>query len=222
MEWRVSDRPVAYGDAVDFMELRAAAIREGIAPETIWLVEHPPVYTAGTSARPEDLLDDGGIPVVASGRGGRFTYHGPGQRVIYVMLDLRRRGCDVRRFVSGLEDWIIRALARFNVRGERRPGQVGIWIDRGRHGGRPGEEAKIAAIGVRVRRWVTYHGAALNVDLDLAPFAGILPCGIADLGVTSLLELGVTAGIADVDLALMATFAEAFGISSDADVPVPA
>lgn len=214
IEWRISDRPVPYAGAVAFMELRADDIRADRAPETVWLLEHPAIYTAGSSARPEELLEARGIPVVRTGRGGRFTYHGPGQRVVYVMLDLRRRGSDVRRFVRSLEEWIVRALARFNVRGERRQGRVGIWIDRGRHGGRAGEEAKIAAIGVRVRRWVTFHGAALNVDLDLAPFSGIVPCGISGYGVTSLLDLGVTAAAPDVDLALMETFAEAFGAAA--------
>ncbi|MEQ8695656.1 MAG: lipoyl(octanoyl) transferase LipB, partial [Bauldia litoralis] len=161
-EWRISDAPVDYAQAVAEMEARAAAIRAGEAPELVWLLEHPPLFTAGTSARDEDLLDDLGLPVHRTGRGGQFTYHGPGQRVAYVMLDLDRRGRDLRRYVSNLESWVIDTLARFSVTGERRPGRVGIWVDRSRDLG-PGREDKIAAIGVRVRRWVTYHGIALNV-----------------------------------------------------------
>ncbi len=185
-----------------------AAIRAGTAPETVWLLEHPPLYTAGTSAEPGDLLDAAGLPVYQAGRGGKFTWHGPGQRVAYVMLDLKRHGSDVRAFVCRLEDWMIATLARFNVRGERRPGRVGIWVDRG--GGR---EDKIGAIGVRVRHWVTYHGASLNIDCDLTQFRGIVPCGISgpQFGVTSLLDLGVAAPMSVVDAALMASFADVFG-----------
>ena len=206
VEWRISDAPVAYPEAVAFMEERVAAIREGRAAELVWLLEHPPLYTAGTSARPEELLDAGRFPVYRTGRGGRHTYHGPGQRVAYVMLDLRQRGADVRNYVHALEDWVIAALARFNIRGERRAGRVGIWVDRG--GGR---EEKIAAIGVRVRRWVSFHGIALNVDPDLGHFSGIVPCGIAEHGVTSLAALGIPASMPEVDMALKASFAETFG-----------
>lgn len=210
IEWRISDHPVAYPEAVAFMERRVQDIREGRAPETVWLLEHPPLYTAGTSADPSELLQPGRFPVYPTGRGGRYTYHGPGQRIAYVMLDLTKRGQDIRRFVHDLEDWLIAALARFNVKGERRPGRVGIWVDLARHGGAPGSEAKIAAIGVRVRRWVTFHGVALNVDPDLTHFGGIVPCGIAEHGVTSLLDLGQTATPMDADIALRETFAEVF------------
>ena len=208
VEWRFSDAPVAYPDAVAAMEDRVAAIRAGSAPDLVWLLEHPPLYTAGTSARPEDLLDHRRFPVYPTGRGGQHTYHGPGQRVGYVMLDLKRRGADVRAYVHQLEDWLIATLARFNVKGERRDGRVGIWVARG--GGR---EDKIAAIGVRVRHWVTYHGVALNVDCDLSHFAGIVPCGIAtpQFGVTSLLDLGITATMSDVDVATREAFDEVFG-----------
>jgi len=187
------------------MEARAAQIRAGTAGELVWLLEHPPLYTAGTSARPEDLLSPGRFPVHASGRGGQFTYHGPGQRVGYVMLDLERRRRDLRLYVACLEQWIILALARFGVRGERRPGRVGIWVVRP-----GGGEQKIAAIGVRVRRWVTMHGLAINVAPDLEHFSGIVPCGIADKGVTSFADLGIAAGLAELDAALEASFDEAF------------
>ncbi len=210
VEWRVAEGLVAYPDAVAFMEGRVAEIRAGRAAELVWLLEHPPLYTAGTSADDADLLDPGRFPVYRSGRGGQFTYHGPGQRVAYVMLDLDRRGRDLRRFVRDLESWIIATLARFNVAGERRDGRVGIWIDRGRHSGPAGREDKIAAIGVRVRRWVTYHGIALNVEPDLAHYEGIVPCGIAGHGVTSLVDLGLPVTLADVDVALRAAFEEVF------------
>ena len=206
IEWRVDDAPVAYPDAVAVMEDRVAAIRAGHAAEMVWLLEHPPLYTAGTSARQEDLLDGGRFPVYRTGRGGQFTYHGPGQRVAYVMLDLKRRGGDVRGFVHGLEEWLIRTLAHFNVTGLRRDGRVGIWVDRG--GGR---EDKIAAIGVRVRRWVTYHGVSLNVEPELDHFSGIVPCGIREHGVTSLADLGLPVAMADADVALRAAFEEVFG-----------
>ena len=205
IEWRTSVNPVEYRAAVEEMEGRVAAIRAGTAAELVWLLEHPPLYTAGTSAREEELLDPGSLPVYRSGRGGRYTYHGPGQRIAYVMLDLRRRGQDVRCYVHQLEEWIIRSLAYFGVRGERREGRVGIWVEQ--PGGR---EAKIAAVGVRVRQWVTYHGMALNVDPELDYFRGIIPCGIAEHGVTSLAALGVGATISDVDAALRLTFREAF------------
>ena len=203
IEWRTSPDPVDYPDAVDTMEARVAAIRAGTAPELVWLLEHPPLYTAGTSAAAGELLDPGRFPVYRAGRGGRYTYHGPGQRIVYVMLDLARRGDDIHCYVHHLEDWIIQTLARFGVAGERREGRVGVWVSR------DGAEAKIAAIGVRVRRWVTYHGMALNVMPDLDHYRGIVPCGISEHGVTSLAALGVPAAMAEVDAALRATFAEA-------------
>jgi lipoyl(octanoyl) transferase len=208
VEWRADDGLVAYDAAVAGMERRVAAIAAGEAPEMVWLLQHPPLYTAGTSARDEDLLAPGRFPVHRTGRGGQFTYHGPGQRVAYVMLDLRRRGADVRRFVCDLEDWIIRALATFNVKGERRDGRVGIWVARG--GGR---EDKIAAIGVRIRRWVSFHGIAINVEPELEHFSGIVPCGIAgaNYGVTSLVDLGLPVTMPDLDVALKETFPEVFG-----------
>jgi lipoyl(octanoyl) transferase len=197
------------------MEARVAAIRAGTARELVWLLEHPPLYTAGTSAKPGDLLVNDRFPVFATGRGGQYTYHGPGQRVGYVMLDLKRRGPDLRRFVRDLEEWLIVTLARFGVAGERRPGRVGIWVARG--GGR---EDKIAAIGVRVRHWVSYHGVALNRDPDLEHFSGIVPCGIAGspeepFGVTSLAALGVAVDNAALDAALRASFPEVFGEGGD-------
>ncbi len=210
----ILDRPVAarvapgrvdYALAVASMEAHVAALHAGEADELLWLVEHDHVYTAGTSAAPDELLAADGIPVVATGRGGRFTYHGPGQRVGYVMLDLKRRKPDVRVFVHDLEEWLIRTLARLDVVGERRAGRVGIWV------ATPTGEAKIAAIGVRVRRWVTYHGVALNVAPDLRRFAGIVPCGLAGFGVTSLAALGRTADGRVVDRALLAAFEEVFG-----------
>ena len=202
IDWRITAEPVAYENAVAHMEAHVAAIRAGTAPEAVWLLEHPPLYTAGTSARGEDLLDPHRFPVYRSGRGGQYTYHGPGQRIAYVMLDLARRGPDVRAFVFGLEQWIIDTLAEFAVIGERRDGRVGIWVDRG-----AGREDKIAAIGVRVRRWVTFHGIAVNVAPDLSHYAGIVPCGIAEHGVTSLADLGVAATMDDVDAALRRHFA---------------
>ena len=210
LEWRFDDRPVAYPDALARMEARVAEIRAGTAPEMVWLLEHPPLYTAGTSARAQDLLDPGRLPVYRSGRGGQYTYHGPGQRVAYVMLDLKRRGCDVRAFVRDLEDWLIATLARFNVTGERRAGRVGIWVDRGK-----GREDKIAAIGLRIRRWVSYHGVALNVEPDLSHFDGIVPCGIHEAGVTSLVDLGLPVAMEDVDMALQAAFEEVFGVATE-------
>ncbi len=209
VEWRISERPQAYPEAVAAMEARVAEIRAGRAPELVWLLEHPPLYTAGTSADDADLVDPDRFPVYRTGRGGQYTYHGPGQRVAYVMLDLQRRGGDLRRYVGDLEDWLIRALARFNVKGERRAGRVGIWIDRD-----TGREDKIAAIGVRVRRWVTYHGIALNVEPDLGHFEGIVPCGVRAHGVTSLVDLGLPVTLADVDVALKAAFEEVFGLET--------
>jgi lipoyl(octanoyl) transferase len=205
-EWRMSEAPVEYPDAVADMERRVALIHAGRAREQIWLLEHPPLYTAGTSAKDADLLEPGRFPVHQSGRGGQYTYHGPGQRVGYVMLDLKRRECDIRAYVRGLEDWLIATLARFNVKGERRPGRVGIWVDRG-----AGREDKIAAIGVRVRHWISYHGVSLNLDPELAHFEGIVPCGVAEHGVTSLLELGLPVTMKDLDVALMAAWEEVFG-----------
>jgi lipoyl(octanoyl) transferase len=204
-DWKFSDHPVDYPDALDFMEKRAAAIASGDARECIWLLEHPPLYTAGTSADASDLVSPDRFPVYETGRGGQYTYHGPGQRVGYVMLDLGRRGRDVRAFVHALEEWIIRTLFKFNVIGERREGRVGIWVDRG-----DGREDKIAAIGVRLRKWVSFHGIAINVDPELEHFSGIVPCGISEHGVTSLLDLGITASATDVDNALMETFPEIF------------
>jgi lipoyl(octanoyl) transferase len=210
VEWRAATAPVAYPDAVAAMQARAAAIADGAAPELVWLLEHPPLYTAGTSARSGDLID-ARFPVFASGRGGQFTYHGPGQRVAYVMLDLKRRGPDVRRYVASLEEWLIRTLAAFNVRGERREDRVGVWVRRPDKG--PEHEDKIAAIGVRLKRWVSFHGIALNVEPDLAHFSGIVPCGVADprYGVTSLVDLGLPVTMDDVDAALHQTFGEVFG-----------
>jgi lipoyl(octanoyl) transferase len=214
VEWRISDRLVPYQDAVAEMEARIAAIREGRARELVWLLEHSPLYTAGTSARPGDLLDPARLPVHRTGRGGQYTYHGPGQRVAYVMLDLERWGRDVRCHVWRLEEWIVTTLARFNIRGERRDGRVGVWVA-GRPGEPGGSEDKIAAIGVRVRRWVTYHGLALNVDPDLDHYRGIIPCGIDPAAsghdVTSLARLGIIVSMEEVDMALRATFEEVFG-----------
>jgi len=204
-EWVVREGLLPYPEAVAEMEARAEAIAEGTSNERVWLVEHPPIYTAGTSAHDEDLLD-ARFPVFRAGRGGQFTYHGPGQRVGYVMLDLKRRKPDVRAYVHDLEEWLIRTLAQFNVRGERREGRVGIWV--ARDGGR---EDKIAAIGVRIRRWVTFHGVSLNVEPDLSHFTGIVPCGISEHGVTSLVDLGIPATMADVDVAMKQAFAGVFG-----------
>jgi lipoyl(octanoyl) transferase len=213
LEWRISEGLVPYEQAVAEMEARADAIRAGTASELVWLLEHPPLYTAGTSARPQDLLE-ARFPVHPTRRGGQYTYHGPGQRVVYVLLDLDRRGRDVRRFVCGLEDWVMATLARFNVRGERRPGRVGVWVVRPDRApgpdGAPAED-KIAAVGVRLKRWVSLHGLAINVEPDLTHFAGIVPCGITGHGVTSLADLGLTATMADVDVALRACFGETIG-----------
>ena len=213
VEWRISDTPVPYVRAVAEMEARATAIAEGTAGELIWLLEHPPLYTAGTSARPEDLRDPERFEVFETRRGGQYIYHGPGQRVVYVMLDLDRRGRDVRRFVAALEAWVIAALAEFNVTGVIRPGRVGVWVvrdDKPRGAdGLPAED-KIAAIGVRLRKWVSFHGLAINVDPDLAHYDGIVPCGIAEHGVTSLVDLGLPVTLGDLDVALQKTFAQAF------------
>jgi lipoyl(octanoyl) transferase len=205
VEWRTSETPVDYPAAVAEMEQRVAAIRAGTAAELAWLLEHPPLYTAGTSARAEELIEPSRLPVFRTGRGGRYTYHGPGQRIAYLMLDLRRRGQDVRCYVHQLEEWIISVLARFGVDGERRDGRVGIWVVQP-----SGNEAKIAAIGVRVRQWVTYHGVALNVDPELDNYHGIIPCGIAEHGVTSLAALGIRATMQEVDAALRCSFEQVF------------
>jgi lipoyl(octanoyl) transferase len=216
LDWHTAPGLTPYGDAVAAMQERVAAIRAGTASEQVLLVEHPPLYTAGTSARPDELTDPNRFPTHAAGRGGQWTYHGPGQRVAYVMLDLMRPhnsvpARDVRCYVHGLETWLIRALARFGVRGERRPGRVGIWV-----ADTPATEAKIAAIGVRVSRWVSWHGVALNVAPDLSHYAGIVPCGIAEHGVTSLQALGVAATMAEVDAALRAAWDEVFSLSDSA------
>ena len=195
------------------MEARAAAIAEGRAPEAIWLLEHPPLYTAGTSSRPADLTEPDRFPVFVAGRGGQYTYHGPGQRVAYVMLDLNTRGRDVRRFVQALEGWVIGTLAAFNVKGERREGRVGVWVvrpDRPGLNGAPAED-KIAAIGVKLRRWVSFHGLSINVEPDLSHFSGIVPCGIREHGVTSLVDLGLPVTMADLDAALLVEFPRHFG-----------
>jgi lipoyl(octanoyl) transferase len=204
VEWRVAEGLVPYETATAAMEARVAAIHAGTAPELVWLVEHPPLYTAGTSAVAADLLEPGRLPVFRTGRGGQYTYHGPGQRVAYVMLDLTKRGRDVGCHVWRLEEWMIRVLAVFCITGERREGRVGVWVNRGAH------DDKIGAIGVRVRRWITYHGLALNVDPDLGNYAGIIPCGISGHGVTSLAALDVKATMEDVDAALRDTFDEVF------------
>ena len=205
VEWRTSADLVAYPEALAAMEERVTAIRDHGAPELVWLLEHPPLYTAGTSAAPDELLDAARFPVYAAGRGGRYTYHGPGQRIAYLMLDLKRRGGDIRRYVHLLEELAIRTLAEFGVRGERREGRIGIWVVLG-----DGSEAKIGAIGVRVRRWVSYHGLALNLRPDLRHFQGIVPCGISEYGVTSLAALGVRAELAELDAALRRSFADLF------------
>ncbi|HVJ43096.1 MAG TPA: lipoyl(octanoyl) transferase LipB [Dongiaceae bacterium] len=210
VDWRISDELVPYPEAMAEMEARVQAIITGEAPEQVWLLEHPPLYTAGTSARDGDLLAPGRFPVYATGRGGQYTYHGPGQRIAYVMLDLNQRGQDLRRYVHDLEEWVIRTLDRLNIRGERRQGRVGIWVADGTR------EDKIAAIGVRVRRWVTFHGIAINVDPELSHFGGIVPCGIRateaqPFGVTSIARLGQIISLPEVDMVLRETFAEIFG-----------
>lgn len=223
VEWRIAGEPVPYETALRTMDERVAAIAAGRAPELVWLLEHPPLYTAGTSARAADLRE-ARFPVYEAGRGGQLTYHGPGQRVAYVMLDLRRRGPDLRRFVATLEEWLIRTLAAFNVRGERREDRIGVWVrrpDKGAGFGASfgaGFEDKIAALGIRVRQWVTLHGISLNVEPDLSHFGGIVPCGISEAryGVTSLADLGLTATMDDVDLALRREFEALFGATADA------
>jgi lipoyl(octanoyl) transferase len=210
VEWLIAEAPVPYLEAVEAMESRVEAIAAGHAPELVWLLEHPPLYTSGTSGQAGDLLDPR-FPLFSTGRGGQLTYHGPGQRVAYVMLDLKRRRPDVRAYVAALEQWIIATLAAFNVRGERREDRVGVWVARPDKG--VGFEDKIAAIGVRLRRWVSFHGIAINVEPDLSHFAAIVPCGISDprYGVTSLVDLGLPVTMTDLDVALRAAFAEVFG-----------
>ncbi len=209
MVWRVSEGLVGYADAVAWMEARAAAIAKGEADECVWLLEHPPLYTAGTSAKGADLVAPERFPVHATGRGGQYTYHGPGQRVAYVMLDLNRRRTDLRAYVACLEAWLIATLDAFNVRAERREDRVGVWVRRPERGA--GVEDKVAAIGIRVRRWVSFHGISLNVEPDLSHFAGIVPCGVREHGVTSLADLGRIVSLAEVDMQLRAAFEPIFG-----------
>ena len=220
VDWAVSPEPVGYAAAVAAMEARVAAIAAGEAGELVWLLEHPPLYTAGTSARPGDLLMPDRFPVHATGRGGEYTYHGPGQRVAYVMLDLTRRGRDARKFVCNLEKWLIASAAAFNVEAGTREGRIGVWVERGAENGR-GREDKIAAIGVRLRRWVSFHGIAFNVAPDLSHFGGITPCGISNplYGVTSLADLGIDVSMAEFDTALHLAFTEVFGAARRAAPP---
>jgi len=218
VEWAIAEGLTGYDEAVAFMEARAAAIADGRAPELVWLVEHPPLYTAGTSARTEDLVEPDRFPVFQSGRGGQYTYHGPGQRVAYVMLDLKRRQPDLRRYVAALEAWLIAALAEFNIRGERREDRVGVWVRRPEKGA--SVEDKVAAIGIRVRRWVSFHGISLNVEPDLSHFSGIVPCGVRQHGVTSLVDLGIPVTMPEVDAVLRGTFEEIFGPTERAEAPL--
>ena len=208
VEWLTAAEPVPYEMALAAMDTRAAAIADGLAPESVWLLEHPPLYTAGTSAKPGDLIDATRFPVHRAGRGGQYTYHGPGQRVAYVMLDLARRGQDVRAFVRGLEAWIIATLAEFGVAGETRANRVGVWVPR-----EGGAKDKIAAIGIRVRRWVSYHGIAINVAPELGHFSGIVPCGVTGHGVTSLADLGLATTMAELDAALRAALGDSGAVS---------
>ncbi len=210
-EWIVAPSPVPYPEALAFMETRVAAIHDGSAREMVWLVEHPPLYTAGVSAKKEDLIAPDRFEVFDAGRGGQYTYHGPGQRVVYVMLDLNTRRKDVRAFVEALEQWIIATLWRFNVEGHIRDGRVGVWVERKDKGYEPLTEDKIAAIGIKLRRWVSFHGISLNVEPDLSHFDGIVPCGITEHGVTSLLDLGLPVTMDDVDYALKSSFEAIFG-----------
>ena len=218
VDWALSRTPVEYPQAVQIMQARAADIASGRGRELVWLLEHPPIYTAGTSASDDELLAPGRLPVFRTGRGGRLTYHGPGQRIAYAMLDLKQRGGDVRAFVAALEEWLIGTLAEFGVVGEVRPGRVGVWVRRPDKG--PGVEGKIAAIGLRVTRWVSLHGVSLNVAPDLDHYAGIVPCGIADQGVTSLADLGVPQPMEVVDNALRRHFEARFGPTIDAHDPL--
>jgi lipoyl(octanoyl) transferase len=207
VRWEIASAPVSYEDAIARMNREVAAIAKGEASELVWLLEHPALYTAGTSARDSDLISPSRFPVHVTGRGGQYTYHGPGQRVAYVMLDLKKRGQDVRAFVAGLENWLIVTLDRFSVRGERREDRVGVWVKREKR------EDKIAAIGIRVRHWVSFHGISLNVDPDLSHFDGIIPCGVSEHGVTSLVDLGLPVSMADLDVALKVSFERIFGNS---------
>jgi lipoyl(octanoyl) transferase len=216
--WAVSTAPVPYPEAVAAMHARVEAILEGGAGELVWLLEHPPLYTAGVSAKPADLIDPDRFPVFETERGGQFTYHGPGQRVAYVMLDLRERGRDVRKFVQSLEAWVIGALHEFNVEGQVRQGRVGVWVER-RTPGLPPREDKIAAIGVKLRRWVSFHGISLNVEPELAHFSGIVPCGISEHGVTSLVDLGLPVSLQEADAALRLSFERVFGATIAGDPP---
>ena len=214
VEWITTDGLTGYDEALAFMEARAAAIAAGEAEECIWLLEHPPLYTAGTSARREDLRDPDRFPVHDTRRGGQYTYHGPGQRVAYVMLNVGERGHDVRRFVAELEAWVIGALAEFNVTGHIREGRVGVWVERPDKAPLPDgrvAEDKVAAIGIRLRKWVSFHGVSINVEPDLSHFDGIVPCGITDYGVTSLVDLGLPVTMGDVDTALKRSFGDVFG-----------
>lgn len=204
IEWIIADKPVPYEEAILSMEQRVKDIREGNAKELIWLIEHPPLYTAGTSADGADLITPDRFPVYKAGRGGQYTYHGPGQRVAYVMLDLKKRNADVRAFVQDMEDWIVDVLAQYQIKGEKRDGRVGVWVDRGFR------EDKIAAIGVRVRRWVSFHGISVNVDPDLSHYSGIVPCGISEHGVTSLVDLGIPVSMPEFDIELRNSFEKVF------------
>jgi lipoyl(octanoyl) transferase len=210
IHWQTSRQPIAYPDAIASMEAKVAEIRSGASPETVWLLEHPHLFTAGTSADPSELLDPGNAPVYSTGRGGRYTYHGPGQRIAYVMLNLSQRGSDLHAYVEALENWIIQSLAHFGIAGERRSDRVGVWVVRD-----DGREDKIAAIGVRVRRWVSYHGIAINLAPDLARFSGIIPCGIQGHGVTSMRELGLDTTMAQLDQVLRKTFEEVMPALTD-------
>ncbi|MBU0780025.1 MAG: lipoyl(octanoyl) transferase LipB [Alphaproteobacteria bacterium] len=219
VEWITSDTPIPYADALTFMEARAEAIAAGTADEAIWLLEHPPLYTAGTSAKIADLVDPDRFPVFEARRGGQYTYHGPGQRVAYVMLDVGKRGRDVRRFVQELEAWVIATLDQFNVKGEIRPGRVGVWVtrpDKPLTATGAVQEDKIAALGIRLRKWVSFHGLSINVEPDLSHFDGIVPCGISDHGVTSLVDLGLPVTMADLDVALRQSFDTIFGAAPPA------
>jgi lipoyl(octanoyl) transferase len=218
VEWAITEGLVAYDQAVTFMDTRAEAIADGRARELVWLVEHPPLYTAGTSAKVADLVEPDRFPVHQTGRGGQYTYHGPGQRVAYVMLDLKRRTPDLRRYVTALEAWLIAALDAFNIRGERREDRVGVWVRRPDKG--EAAEDKIAAIGIRVRRWVTFHGISLNVETDLSHFSGIVPCGVTEHGVTSLIDLGIPVTMPEVDAVMRKSFEDIFGPTERVEIPL--
>lgn len=218
IEWAISDTLVPYDEALAAMNARARAIHEDGAPQLVWLLEHPPLYTSGTSAKPADLLTPDRFPVFETGRGGQFTYHGPGQRIAYLMLDMKQRGGDVRGLVADVERWVIAALAAFNVKGERREGRVGIWVRRPEKG--EGKEDKIAAIGLRVSRWVTTHGLSFNVEPDLSHYSGIVPCGISEHGVTSLADLGLPVSMHDADMALRTAFEDIFGPAVSGKAPL--